>query len=327
MKISGVLQHEKTLDPKTADEMAASFRRRWGGEYGVGGVPVLWDGMKFNPVTMSHKDAEFLDSRRFSVSDIARWFGVPPHMVGDVDRSTSWGTGIESQGLQFLIYTLQPDLELWEQSIRHVLITEPERFYVKHNVSAILRTDSKTQMEVFNVAINAGILNPNECRELLDRNPREGGDEYLTPLNMRQGAGVPDGGPDPEPEPEQPADDTTKAAIALAERLQAEARGTDAAAARARALAKACARVAFQHEVDEVQSIRQKVGGLDLTKLQHALSSFYGRHAAYLSDTLGVSPEVARAYCRGRQEQLERDGTTSSYRVSLERLEALALEG
>ncbi len=203
VKPTGVLESAKAYTRETAEEMGDSFGRRYGGEQGTGKVPVLWDGVTFKPLSMTLKDAEFLDSRKFSVAEIARWFGVPPHMVGDVERSTSWGTGIEQQGLHFLIYSLLPWIELLEQSIRFTLVVQPERFYPKFNVNSILRMDATTQANVFATLIDKGVLNPNECRELLERNPREGGDEYVNPAE-KPAAPAPRM---PEPEPDEEEDE------------------------------------------------------------------------------------------------------------------------
>jgi HK97 family phage portal protein len=323
----GILEHPAHLKPDTADAMSTSFSRKYGGLRGSHSVPVLWEGMKFNPISMSHKDAEFLDSRKFEIAEIARWFGVPPHMVGDVERSTSWGTGIESQGLQFLIYSLQPWLELWEEKIRKDLVVRPERYYAKFNPGALLRMDQKTQAEVCQIYIQTGVYSPNEVRELLERNPREGGDEYQTQLNMRLGAGQP-GQPQAPPSAEREAALATLASVAerLAEQRDA-APGRDvaaevvaleetrererAAAARASVLARWCATRILEREADELRALATKTGG-DAERWRHAVASFYGRHATYVAEALTISQETARAYCREQQERVLTAGVPAS---------------
>jgi HK97 family phage portal protein len=329
VKLAGVLEHPGRLKAETANEIGDSFGRRFGGVEGQGRVPVLWEGMQYKVLSMTHKDAEFLESRKFEVTDVARWFGVPPHLVADVEKSTSWGTGIEEQNLGFLLYTILPDLTLWEQRIRHDLLAQPERFYARFNVSALLRASTKVRYEVYQIAITNGILSPNECRELEDRNPRDGGDEYLTPMNMRQGsqpAGV---------EPLPP--DGEKAAIAIAHRLAEElsrpprsdatgasertveavlagidvvmqARDRAAAAdARARALARFAAGLLVDRELAELRDLAEKAGKSG-ARWRHAVTSFYGRHGGPVAEAMGIPLDTVRAWCRERQEEVIANG-------------------
>jgi hypothetical protein len=265
--------------------------------------------MEFKAIGMTHKDAEFLESRKFSVNEIARWFGVPPHLISDVERSTSWGTGIEEQNLAFLIYSLLPDITLWEQAMRHTLILQPERFFAQFNVNALLRADTKTRYEVYQLAITNGILSPNECRELEERNPREGGDDYLTPMNMRKGEDA-----------MAMSDGATKAAIAIAHRLveeldsprQHEAGPPPAATAasatidraivRAAALARWCAGQVVEREAEELRTIAARSKSAERWK--HAVASFYGRHAAMVAQAMSVSVDRARTYCHDQERGL-----------------------
>jgi HK97 family phage portal protein len=291
VKPTGILQHDKTLKPETAREMGESFGRVYGGEAGTGRVPVLWEGMKFTPVSMTLKDAEFLDSRKFSVADISRWFGVPPHMVGDVERSTSWGTGIEQQGLHFLVYSLLPWIELIEQSIRFTLVVQPERYYPKMNVNAILRMDAKAQADVFAIMIDKGVLNPNECRELLERNPRAGGDEYVNPAGPKTvAAPVPPPDPEDDVEEEDPEDDPEEdgaQAIAQADavaRALATARAEELLAEEKRRLAK----MAVTHAADPAA-------------WEVAVRRFYGHFAGRLAEGLACGRAAARGWCDARK--------------------------
>ncbi|HUU58446.1 MAG TPA: phage portal protein [Phycisphaerae bacterium] len=289
IKPTGVIQSDKALKQEVAEAMGDSFRRKWGGEEGAGGVPVLWEGVKFQPVSMNLKDAEFLDSRKFSVAEIARWFGVPPHMVGDVERSTSWGTGIEQQGLQFLIYSLQPWIELLEQSIRYHFIRQEQRYYPKFNTGALLRMDAKTQAEVFAVLIDKGILNPNECRELLERNPRDGGDEYVDPGSEPEPPPVPVLPPAAEPPSAAPPDDQ-------AARL-AQSRLGDILAEEKTKLAKLATRHAQASD-----------------DWRAAIVGFYGRFGRRIADTGLCAINPARTWCIARRDQvLENNGL---YRIA-----------
>ena len=279
VKPLGILQHEKTLKPETARAMSDSFSRVYGGEEGTGRIPVLWEGMKFNSVMMTLKDAEFLESRKFGVAEIARWFGVPPHMVGDVERSTSWGTGIEQQGLHFLIYSLLPWIELIEQSIRFSLVVQSDRYYPKFNVNAILRMDAKAQADVFSVLIDKGILNPNECRELLERNPRKGGDKYVEPSGTGTMVAPP---PPPAPEPPPPQDPNAPDPNA-----------------KARAVARARALDLISEEASHLTRLARQSARAEAWASSAA--RFYGHFATRVSKAMGCDRAAAKAWCEARR--------------------------
>jgi len=181
-------QGKSIANPKAREDL-----RRTMGEQGQGpgrwhGIPIFEDGMEWQSISMTNDDAQFLETRKFTITDIARWFGVPPHMIGDVERSTSWGTGIEQQSIGFVTYGLMPWLTLFEQCFEAPLVYRPEE-YLRFNVSGLLRADIKTRYEVYDIAIRNGIMSPNGCRALEDENPREGGDIYVTPTAPQQSAG------------------------------------------------------------------------------------------------------------------------------------------
>src|SRR5512139_682533 len=309
VKPTGILEHPAHLKRETADEMSQSFTRKYGGEDGMGRVPVLWEGMQFKPISMTLKDAEFLDSRKFSVAEIARWFGVPPHMVGDVERSTSWGTGIEQQGLHFLIYSLQPWIELIEQSIRYWLVVQPERYYPKFNVSAILRMDAKTQADVLAIYLDKGVLNPNEARELLERNPREGGDEYAK-------SGTP-AAPEPPPTQQMPMDDPP-----------ADGGEDNGMQERARALASASVQELLADEERALVKMAQE-HAKDDAAWQEAMRRFYGRFAGRIAGTLACPKPAAKAWCDARRGLIASRGLVwieEGRKEAAETLSGLALE-
>jgi HK97 family phage portal protein len=289
VKPTGILEHPRTLKLETANEMSDSFGRRYGGEAGMGRIPVLWEGVQFKPISMTLKDAEFLDSRKFSVAEIARWFGVPPHMVGDVERSTSWGTGIEQQGLHFLVYSLLPWITLIEQSILFTLVVQPEKFYPKMNVGALLRMDATTQAAVFEKLIDKGVLSPNECRELLERNPRDGGDEYVDITKPEPPQSIPRP-PSPEPENEPEEEDPDARALSVARALS-----RSMAAELLREERDCLARLAREHSA-KPKAWRAGVAG------------FYGQFAGRVSGVMLCSRQIAKGWCEARREQVLTQG-------------------
>jgi len=149
-------------------------------------TPVLEDGMDWIPVTMSNRDAQYIESRKFNVEDIARIFRVPPHKIGHLEKSTN--NNIEHQGLEFVTDTMMPWLVRWEQSITRDLLTvaERRRYFAEFLVDGIMRGDSAARASYYNSMWTMGAMNPNEIRTKENMNPRddEGGNEYVKPLNM-----------------------------------------------------------------------------------------------------------------------------------------------
>ena len=176
----GVLEHPGTIkDPQRVRE---SWQSTFGGSGNAGKIAVLEEGMKYTPISISPEQAQFLETRKFQINEIARIFRVPPHMVGDLEKSSF--SNIEQQSLEFVKYTLDPWVIRWEQSIYRTLFTESEKqeYFVKFSVEGLLRGDYATRMSGYATARQNGWMSANDIRELenLDRIPAEqGGDLYL----------------------------------------------------------------------------------------------------------------------------------------------------
>jgi hypothetical protein len=195
--------------------------------------------MAFQSMGMNADDAQLLESRGFSVAEVARLFGVPPHMIGDLSRSTSWGTGIEAQTFAFITYALLPWLVIWQECLEAVLVQEKD-VHIRFSVGKLMQADMQTRFNVYNIGIDAGIYSPNECREFEDMNPREGGDEYRKePKGNASGAAQPFGKtPMPPMKPAQePMDDPAAENAAAAMLTEQDDRVKALAAVRAGAAA------------------------------------------------------------------------------------------
>ena len=143
--------------------------------------------MTYRPISISPEQAQFLETRKFQIDEIARIFRVPPHMVGDLDKSSF--SNIEQQSLEFVKYTLSPWISRWEQTIHRSLLlpSEKPRYFARFNVEGLLRGDYQSRMNGYAVARQNGWMSANDIRELenLDRIPAElGGDLYLINGNM-----------------------------------------------------------------------------------------------------------------------------------------------
>ena len=201
-RVSAALSHQGKLGPDGQALLRASLEAfRSGGEE-EGKALILEEGMTYTPMAMTAEDAQWIESRKFSRSDIAMFFGVPPHMIGDTEKSTSWGTGIDAQTQGFVTFTSEDDLTTWEETINRDLILEDEAdLYARFNRASLVKGDIKTRWEAHVKALQWGVSSPNEIRALEDLNPREGGDIFYPPPNTA-GANSQTGGRD---EPAQTA--------------------------------------------------------------------------------------------------------------------------
>lgn len=188
MLATGVLQTEQRLTQTQADTLAKRWKEKRTGLESAHGTIVLDKGAQFHQLSIAPGDAQFLETRRFQVVEICRWFGLPPFLMFETEKSTSWGTGLEQQALGWVKFDLQPDLLAVEQRVaKHALWADPikpEPLYAKHALEGLLRGDSKARAAFYTSMWNIGGLNTDEIRAYEDLPPVEGGDVHYRPLNM-----------------------------------------------------------------------------------------------------------------------------------------------
>lgn len=182
---SGVLEHPGTL--KDPSRLRESWTSTFGGSSNAHKVAVLEEGMKYAPISISPDQAQFLETRKFQINEIARIFRVPPHMVGDLEKSSF--SNIEQQSLEFVKYTLDPWVMRWEQAMVRALIPQSEKskVFIKFNVDGLLRGDYQSRMNGYAIGRQNGWMSANDIRQLenLDLIPDElGGNLYLINGNM-----------------------------------------------------------------------------------------------------------------------------------------------
>jgi HK97 family phage portal protein len=178
--MTGVVEIEADLDRDRARNIKENFSASHSGLKNSHTVGVLTGGAKWKPISVTPEDAQFLGTRAAQTLDIAMLFGVPPHMLGQVDKTTSWGTGIEQMGLGFLAYSLSAWLGRFEDAWSAML---PRPQSARFNADALLRTDTAGRYAVYSAARSAGILTTNEIRALENYGPVDGGDDIAAPLN------------------------------------------------------------------------------------------------------------------------------------------------
>jgi HK97 family phage portal protein len=182
----GILTHPGAMTPDNVEKLRNSLKDRHEGVDRAHQFIILQGGMTYTPVGIPGRDAQFLQQRQFQLSEIARWFGVPPHLIGDVEKSTSWGAGIQQQTIGFLQFTLRRWLVKWERELNRKLISPLERNlqFIEFQIDALERGDQESRYRAYATGIQWGFMTRNEVRGLENLPQIEGGDTPLVPANM-----------------------------------------------------------------------------------------------------------------------------------------------
>lgn len=182
--IDGVLTTKRRLDQEGADRLRDGWAAKVTGPDRHWSIPVLDDETKFERIALPPAEAQYIENRKFSVQEIARLYGLPPHLLGDVERSTSWGSGIEQQNMQMLTFTLDPWLVRIESRITRELL--PDGVYARFTRAGLLRADTQTRFLAYQRAVNNGWMAPDEIRELEEMGPIPdgAGQQWFRPKNL-----------------------------------------------------------------------------------------------------------------------------------------------
>ena len=181
---SAVLEHPGVI--KNPERVREAWQRAYSGS-NAHRTCVLEEGMKYTPISIPNNEAQFLETRKFQIEEIARLYRVPLHMIGDLDHATF--SNIEQMSLEFVMYTLSPWLSRWEQAMMKALLSDSEkgRYFIKFNVEGLLRGDYASRMSGYATARQNGWMSANDIRELEDMNlipDEEGGNLYLVNGSM-----------------------------------------------------------------------------------------------------------------------------------------------
>jgi HK97 family phage portal protein len=264
----GVLKHPKALSAEARANLKASWNEANSGLANAHRTVVLEEGMEWSQVGMTSQDAQFLETRKYQVADIARRFGIPLPLLGEHERSTTWGTGIEQFMIMFVTHTLRPWAVRWEQAIQRDLIVS-DAFYAEFNLDGLLRADTATRVAAYQIAAggNAPWMTRNEIRKKENMRALPGLDEMLSPLNMRVGQGTDAGA------------------------------GAGKAAAAAELLASNAAARIVRKECTALRKAAVKHAG-DGAAWDAWLGEFYAKHAGEIVRDLHVDEAAAAAYCQ-----------------------------
>lgn len=200
-KPGGVLTIDKILKPEQRDQVRKSFGALTEGSENAHRLMVLEAGMKYDQVQLNPNDMQMLETRRFQLRDISRFFGVPSILINDQEGTTTWGTGVEHIMLGFYQLTMRPYLSRWEEALREKLLKGSERnkYRVEFAFEGLLRADSKGRSEFLSQMVNNGLMTRNEARKKENLPPLPGGDmltaqtalaplEQLGQMNNQPGA-------------------------------------------------------------------------------------------------------------------------------------------
>lgn len=184
---AGLLTYPQKLEKDQRDEVRESWKESQGG-VNQGDIAIVSGGVEFKPIGINNSDLQFLETRKFQVTEIARLFRVPPHMIADLDKATF--SNIEQQSLDFVIHSLRPWLVRWEQRLNFDLLTKEERkkYFFEFNVDGLLRGDIASRYKSYATGRQWGWLSVNDILQKENSNPIENGDTYLEPLNMTDAA-------------------------------------------------------------------------------------------------------------------------------------------
>ena len=201
-RVSGVLQTEKKFSDKADRErLRADWERMHTGLDNAQRVAILDQGLTWQQIGIPPEDAQFLETRKFQVNEVARWFLIPPHKLMDLERSTF--SNIEHQAIEYVQDTMLSWYTRWEQALSWDLFAPDERgrLYVHFNQNVLLRGDNQSRGQWYREMFSAGVFSVNDIRELEELNPVEGGDERFVPMNMMPLSLAAEPQPEPAPPP------------------------------------------------------------------------------------------------------------------------------
>lgn len=180
----GIIEYPGKMSEEAYQRYKKDIREKYAGLGRQHQIMVLEQGLKYHQVTIPPEDAQFLETRKFQVTEIARIFRVPPHMLADLERATF--SNIEHQSIEFVVHTIRPWLVRWEQSIFKKLLTpaEQKEYFAEFLVDGLLRGDIKSRYEAYSTARQNGWMSANDIREIENMNPIDGGDIYMVNGNM-----------------------------------------------------------------------------------------------------------------------------------------------
>jgi HK97 family phage portal protein len=304
-QLSGVLKHPGVLGDDAFDRIQDSWGDRYGGLSNAHKTAILEEGMEYQQISIPPEDAQFLQTRQFQITEVARMLRIPPHMIGDLTRSTN--NNIEQQSIDFVTNTIRPWLVRWEQSIQKnlMLSSQRSRYFAEFLVDGLLRGDAKTRHDTYSIGRQNGYYSANDVRMMENLNPIPDGDMYLVPLNMTPA----DQAGQNEP---TPPDNSQNRAL-LPESV--ETRAKRSAAGRSQLIrdfeplfTETMQRSVRREVVDVKRQAKKTVGNDDLSAFLLWLPDYYEAHRAYMDKSLApIFTAYMGAIVRQAKSELSND--------------------
>lgn len=316
----GFIKVPALLDKEASVRMADSFVT---GATNWHRPKVLEQGADWIANTMEPEKLQMILSKKFSINEMARYLGLPPHMLADLDRSTN--NNIEQQAQEFLTYSEGPWLSCWEFGTNDQLVLRPDRFYAEFNRDAFARGDLATRWAAYVDSVTTGIFTRNEVRVMENRKKLPGLDTPLDPafLTGKSASSQQQNSNKNQPPPD---DNTNAAARVRRPVLMLAAEEAEPVSARARAIVIESAARVLRREVTAIQKVAVKLAG-DREAWAVWVAEFYAQHVGVVAATLRLDAAAAEQYCAGQARQLLTSGlrvledwTTESYAVGLAEL-------
>jgi HK97 family phage portal protein len=270
----GILRYPKALTVDAAARLRTSWQEAHAGLGNAHQVAVLEEGAEWQQTGMTNQDAELIAQLDWSIADVARYFNVPLHMIQQMTKTTSWGSGIEEMSIEFVTYSLLPWVRNWEDTIRKDLIVAKRTYFAEFLLEGLLRGKQSDRYTAYNTGRQGGWLSVNEIRRFENMNAIEGGDQYLSPLNM-----APVG---PEPAPQSAAAEPTPPE-------------EPAAAAHYQLLLREAAGRVVRKEIAAMSRAAKRCGE-DRGAWAAAVQEFYATHGRFVAETLHIPVLSAECY-------------------------------
>lgn len=185
-RVPGVLMTDRRLGPEGRDNVRSAISEHRAGRTQEGSELILEDGLKYERISMTASDAQYIEARQATKADIYELYGIPRHMTALAQTQSNWGTGVDAHNKQFIQWVLEDYYVMWEEAFNVDVIPDASAQRVTFDRAKLTRGDLEARTAFYTAMMQWGAMSPNEVRDELERNPREGGDIYYPPPNMTQ---------------------------------------------------------------------------------------------------------------------------------------------
>lgn len=306
--VGGVAEHPGTLGDEAFDRLRKSLNEKYEGLGQSHRLMLLEEGMKYQRVGIPPEEAQFIETRKFQLEEIARLYNVPLHLLQHHEKATSWGSGIEHLNIGFVMHSIRPYLVNWEQEFQRKLFDEDDHF-AEFLIEGLLRGDLQSRYEAYTKGRQWGWLSANDVRELENQNPLPGeqGDIYLVPMNMVPADRVGEDEDTPEAITDlEPDENSTKNKTEL--RAGGARSRFNIANSYRRVFRDVASRIIRREKADVLRQADNLLNNRNLSAFREWLSDFYSKHREFVEkNMLPPLSSLAEAIESSVAEELDAD--------------------